>query len=943
MEEERYRPGLLDLNLQISMVKNSPHLEYQLQMTKMLEDEYRDFDITVCALLNLRGAVHFFLKDYESACECFEQALNKDATNVNALTNLETVNRQLGYWSKADEYKRKIKFDDHRLKATCYGEQGFAMMFDCHISSNEYGRFKRAKKLFELCLKELEKTRIDSDDLVLQWHSWYAQLLCRLMNNCTKDHKERFRIWIEGLKQCILVKQNLSGLDMSDVKNQHLFSVATTYIAIYCSKIGSKALKEELLKHFSEETSEATDLEVDRTVDSQTSLTEESKALLENKLKSLPDKSKAVIEIVESLKDPEKAFKSAVERHKNGEVLCRYALFIKNRTDVTVQELEHAEGLIDRCIRGENGGNWFAFSIKSQILLSKCKQTYKKTGPLGQAMEKKIEVLKIEDENQDSKVDDNEDVNTNLESQTAESGCIWYRTLEKWLQDSVMYGIKAGKINASSQIYSELGEAFHWLAFNQKDQAIRDKYFFKSLANFLYALQHAEGNKRPFVHINHGECLFDMEQYLPALESFKRAIECGTKRMEYVYIKLFKCYIKLQNEKQDVENEMYPDLAYWIRVGNDKFKDKEYWLDSVLDKLKEQVQNDPQKVAEIETVFANAARELGVRESFPVSEAYLRDNITLALCLFGETLQLQNKSYSENCIEMLDDESMVQVNEDQDKKRMCVQSVAKAFEAYKNNCLKSSAKQYLKEELFLMSSFKQLHEKWKDFAELVAEEIKLSIPLLRCVLLSHVGTLPRETPIPESPVIEMSMRELSFCVKQLNYSDETHQQKFKDCLAAFDKYIDKLTSDLDSEPKVGYSSLSEPKVRKKQYKYDFSVIYCESDSQWVVHSLLPTLERKYGFRGYVENRDLLPGQSRFNILEAFEKCYKVIVILTDKFCEDKWNYFVFQQALYGRLGEQSVIPIQRSGLKEMPKELTTLISLIAVQNLDWERLVKELE
>lgn len=963
MAEERYRPGLLDLNLQISVVKNSHHLKYQLQMTKMLEEEYKDFDTTVCALRNLRGAVHFFLKDYESACLTFEEVLSKDDTNLNALRNLEIINRQLGYWSKADEYDKRINFDDPRLKATCFGEQGFAMLFDCHISSNEYERFKRSKKLFELCLEELEKTMIDHDDhLVLQWHLWYTQLLARLMNNCTKDHQkqERFFVWSEGIKHCLLVKQKLSGLDMSDVKNKHLFSVATTYIAIYCSKIGNKALKDEFLKRFSEETSEACDLEVDGKGDSKTTLTEEAKALLgeqivtlENKIKTLPDKSNAVKEIIEFLKDPEKAFRSAVKSHPNGEVLCRYALFIKSKTDATLKELEHAEELTDKCMRGENGGNWFAFSIKSQILFSKCKQTYEKTSSLGQAVIKKIEIKTIEDENQGLKVDD-EDVTTNEESQSTETGKIWYTTLEKWLKDSVKYGKKAGEINASTEIYSALGEAYHWLALNQKDQANRDKYFFKSLANFLYALQHAEGNKRPFVHISHGECLFDMKQYLPALESFKRAIECGTKKMEYVYKKLFECYIKLQNERADVKDQMYADLAYWIRMGKGKFKNPEYWdkgkgknpeywLDSIMMELKEQVQNDPVADAEIEKVFANAARELNDRESFPVSDTYLQGNATFALCLFGETLQLRNKSYSENCIKMLDKQSMSQVNEDQSKKNTCVQNVAEAFKAYKKNCLKSSAKQYLREELFLIQSFKQLHEKWKAFAELVAEEIKSRIPLLGCFLLSHVGMLSKETPIPESPVTEMSMRELSFCVKQLDPTVEMHQQKFKDCFEAFDKYIEKLTGEEESETKVGYSSLSEPKVRKKQYDFDFSVIYSESDSQWVEHSLLPTLERKYGFRGYVENRDLLPGQSRFNIFEAFEKCYKVIVILTDKFCEDKWNYFVFQQAMYGRMGEQSVIPIQRSGLKEMPKELSTVISLIAVQNLDWERLVKELE
>ena len=957
--KERNRPGLLDLNLQISLVKNFHHLKYQLQMTQMLEDEYKDFPVTVCALQNLRGAVHFFLMNYESACQSFEKVLKTDSVNVNALRNLEIIHRQLGNWSKADEYKNRINFDDPGLKTTCYGEQGFAMMFDCHLSSNEYKRFKRSERMFKMCLEELEKSKDkDNYEVLLQWHLWYAQLLSRLMNTCIKDHQEEHTsVLMEGLQQCLYVKQKLlSGDIMSVDKKNRLLSIATTYIAIYSYK-GDKAIRDGIVKRFSEKPVKTTDPDTDKPTptnedsdkipSSTTPLTDEKKEAqierqikkIKNELKSLPDKDKAQEEIFESFRDPEKAFKKAVNLNENGEVVCRYALYIRHKEEVTINNLEKVEGLLDKCIKDGNGGDWFAYSIKSQILLRKCKQTYQlKTGSIGQSLEKKIEVQKNDDddETQDTKVAD-------------EPELVWYATLESWLQDSVMYGIKAGDINASSQIYSDLGEAYHWLALNQKVVCNRDKYFLKSLANFLCALQHAEGYKLSWVHINHGECLFDMEQYLPALESFKRAIENGSRKMDYVYLKFFECYIKLQNEKEGVKNEMLADLAYWIRMGKDKLKNikniksTEYWLDDILKKLKEQVQNDLKKVAEIEIVFANAARELSDRESFPVSDTYIHDNTTFALCLFGETLQLRNESYSENCIKMLDDESIRQINEDENKKAMCVQNVAKSFKSYKDSCLKSSAKQYLKEEKFLMDSFKKLHQKWKDFAELVAEEIKLDIPLLSCVLLFHAGGLSEGTKIPESPVTDMSMRELSFCVKQLDYKDETHQQKFRDCLTAFDKSIDKLTSNQDSEQKVDDSSVSEPKVRNKQYEYDFSVIYSENDSQWVVHSLLPTLERKYGFRGYVEDRDLMPGQSSFNILEVFEKCYKVIVLLTDKFCEDPWNYFVFQQAMYGKLGDYNLIPIQREEIKKMPKELTTIISLIAVQSLDWERLVKALE
>ena len=51
---------------------------------------------------------------------------------------------------------------------------------------------------------------------------------------------------------------------------------------------------------------------------------------------------------------------------------------------------------------------------------------------------------------------------------------------------------------------------------------------------------------------------------------------------------------------------------------------------------------------------------------------------------------------------------------------------------------------------------------------------------------------------------------------------------------------------------ISYFILSEPK-----FEYDAFVIYSSYDSDWVIKTLIPVLERKHGFKCWVHYRDSL--------------------------------------------------------------------------------------
>ena len=875
--EERYRPGLLDLNLQLSSIKNVHHLQYQLHLTDKLLTEFKGFRETTCAILNLKGTVLFFLKEYQKASDTFKEVLKHDDSNLNALSNLESIYRQLGYWTKADQYHSQLKEDDHLLNATYFGEQGFAVMFDCHISVDEHARFKRSKNMFELCFREL--TNVDAGDGCLQWYLWYAQLLHKLLNTCTKGDQrgEKVEYLSEGLKFFLHVRDNLKDIgESSSDQDKHLLSVAIAYLGIFAYKVSSD-IKEEVEKDFQE------------------------------KLGGI-------------LSEPETAFKSAVDLHQNTEVLCRYALYLQgNDSEDKLKNLQKAEKFIDKAItRDKSGhGNWFPFAIKSSIILGKCR------------LRRGHSTREISDQ----------DINHNVLDST----------MDEWLQESIEFGERAAEINATSKIYSDLGEAYHWRAMNQIQTDLKEGYFFTALSQFCHALNHADGNKLPYIHYNHGKCLMDMEQFYPAIESFKRAIECQTKRPEQAYSGLITCYLKVLSNTEYIDGSSKPlnreqllsDLAYWINLGNEIFVSagNASWLDDILNKVKGTVSDNISEASEIENIFAVIARLLMERKGFPVSDKYLKENISFTLNVLGQILQLKDVDYRNTCLDIVDDREISDLNDE--KQCICLNNLVASLCMIHEKCKSFSMRDCLREEKFLIDTFECLHTKCPHFAEKVAFKIQKNNNLFGHILLENVG---KKTVLPTGDIElhakNVSLRELCFYAKQLHSSEEIYTEKFKDCMAALEKCVEDMSC---QEPAAGDSLVSRPKVRDKRYHYDFAVIYTETDSKWVVHSLLPTLERKYGFRGFIENRDLSPGQSRFKSIYEFENCYKVIVILSDHFTQDEWCSFIFKQALYDKLGKQSIIPVQKGRLKEVPKELQTIISLTVVQNFDWERLVRELE
>ncbi|KAL3869819.1 hypothetical protein ACJMK2_042452 [Sinanodonta woodiana] len=501
--EEHVRPGHLDLQLNASSVQGQYQISHNIAvMDKILRDfrcndcrfnlepfercEICQYVVTCNAILNLKGAFFYYQKQYIEACKQFDQVLETDWKNQNALINLYHVYQKLGDWQKANEYFERYKscIDDKKGEATFLGEQGFAILFDCHTKTNELERYRRSVTMFEESLQISEKLlgeedkqdfedqkRSDWELDLLQWKLWYAQSLQRMSNACRPaiDKGCIEHCYEEGLKTLQYI---IKALKHS--KHNHLISIAYTYLGIFMSKN-----KWNGLKKFSEK-----------------------------------------YDLQREFDDPYLCFVKALKIQRNTEALIRYALSLK------FKDICRAIRCITEALEIDKSadGNWFAWSVSSDLHVYHVEKRKYVNG---------FELLKL----------------------------------------AIEHGEKGASKNTTVNLSVTLGKAYHYLARDHTlDETEKRKLYLKSLEHFLHALQHLDGDKQDSVHISHGKCLFDMGQYRPALESFKRAVELGLDagiKISYSFSSMMKCYMKVL-EKESNEQEkchLLEIISYWLDVG----------------------------------------------------------------------------------------------------------------------------------------------------------------------------------------------------------------------------------------------------------------------------------------------------------------------------------------------------------------------------------------
>lgn len=136
-----------------------------------------------------------------------------------------------------------------------------------------------------------------------------------------------------------------------------------------------------------------------------------------------------------------------------------------------------------------------------------------------------------------------------------------------------------------------------------------------------------------------------------------------------------------------------------------------------------------------------------------------------------------------------------------------------------------------------------------------------------------------------------------------------------------------------------------------EFEYDAFVIYSSEDADWVVRTLIPTLEEKYGLKCCVHYRDFLLGVPfRQNMVDSVYKCKKNIAVVSTHFFNSNYCGTELDYALH-RLMEKKddslvVIKLDDVHNKKLPRELRKRSYIDYPKSTDketWEKkLVKSL-
>lgn len=947
--QERYRPGQLDLGLNAAKAGDTS-IQTSIQTCDVILASYSEFqpfqnDLrkspfrpTLCALKNLKGTLLYFQKKYHSAIDEFNAVLKMDEENLNARQNLYETYRELGCWTKAAEFENaENKINDQKLKARCQGEQAFSIMFDCHIAVNDSERYKRGLFLFQHC------TNISFEDRKedIQWTLWFLQLVLRSLNGASEPKK----MIKESLK--LLIKRVF--LILKKAENRLLYSMALGILARFINSAACRFKKD--FETFTE-------------------------LAIEDDIK---DKVPELADIESWFEDKGRpCFQLAYKTYPYVESIVRF-----QRNLMMSGSKESLEEALDLYTKADGklldtlNKDWFAMSTLSDIYLKlfrvKCKMHDDRSRQEDTKDPKTEEMqnLQTSESAAHTKVTKIEGIRTLVvERRSKETKTRFIQDLDKCIE----YGEIAEKLFQSSELFNNIAVSYHEKASCEEDKDKREEYFLKACSYFNHAIKHSDGKCPPFIHVGLGNCLFEMKEYRPAVESYTSAIECRTKNRD-IYKFLMKAYIALLQEQgsQDPEAEkrLLNEICYWlknykqVKEDEDKKKTEKPTTDSVKSFILEDIRKDNESTDGdssesrlvdsvygriVATYYEKVMGHKNDEDDDPeeclkhiISVSYLQERTFLSVTVLSEIIKSPNM-YSKFMDFII---STINISSHHFEEAATV--IADAFNIQQQS---SNAKFDCDVNLLqLMRKLRANMSLTEHVSRVGSEKYKKLFAILR-----HECDEEHETAMPKDEEVETDLPEddknsIAGILVKLNRELKPRLRKQ---LSVLERRIISFHSHNAQccyfVPAVSQSQRKEPRTRQTKYEYDFYVIASESDRDrdYVVNKLLPTLEISHGFKGCIDERDSRLGHYKVDeMMLNIKKSFRILIVISEDSEKNQLFKFKLQQAVnenMERKGE-ALIPLileqmyhRLSG--SVPDELTTLMS---VKSSDLEKLVRALE
>ncbi|XP_072181852.1 tetratricopeptide repeat protein 22-like [Diadema setosum] len=186
-------PGLLNCDLTVNSAsltrdQNTQARQKLKRRLPLLQREYRDRPIRH-AVRNFIGVLYYRTGKKDKAIECWEETVQEDPTNLNAMDDLATAYHFLKQYKKCEEWKRSLrdviqKLEDdpderHMVYARCQAQQAYAALWDIHTNTwIGHQNMKKKVELYETALQNAGS--LISKDEKEDWHVGIGQAYERM-------------------------------------------------------------------------------------------------------------------------------------------------------------------------------------------------------------------------------------------------------------------------------------------------------------------------------------------------------------------------------------------------------------------------------------------------------------------------------------------------------------------------------------------------------------------------------------------------------------------------------------------------------------------------------------------------------------------------------------------------------------------------------------------
>ena len=499
------KPVMFDL---VSKPDGPAAMKETVDTRERLQEELLNYDGPITAAIrNFIGVLQFYLGETQKALGCFQQVLDADPDNINAIQNSMFMYSKMMKDSDMNHLGNRLRdllldSSDSKvkeIKARFHAEQGYVMSFEFTFDRSsdviDFKRFQIATSYFEKALG-VDSSDIFSVEESCQWHFFAARTYHRFYDRYLVVPKQLSIIERDN----ILVRaMDLFHYVLTNSESDAYKSKAWCLLGTVMFKMPKDRKGEPTHTHLVERCIEECGFDSE-------------------------------------YRDPSLCFEKALKLSpQDAKLVCRYARMFMGRYFC---DLPRAIELLNKSIEMDSSKvNWLAFTSRGQAY----RRLYK---------------------------EDERKYRSSTRNPVAGKSAIFPN--RDLLKSALKDFESSVELKPQFRGWVELGSVYHMLGRPSYNQPMHMEMMDKALCHFSQAVESLEGRKYSYLHLNRGQCLKDYGEIRGAIESYKTAMECEETPSGDQFIEAFRELMLLLLQKcrdEKLPQDLVSEVAFWFDCG----------------------------------------------------------------------------------------------------------------------------------------------------------------------------------------------------------------------------------------------------------------------------------------------------------------------------------------------------------------------------------------